>query len=54
MLDATNAIAISSSGSIENFVEKMNQFASKLELQNTHFVELLANCSSDYKLSIAA
>ena len=36
--DATNVIAISSSGSVDNFVKKMNDLASKLKLKNTHFV----------------
>ena len=38
--DATNAIAISSSGSIDNFVDKMNKLAKKLKLENTHFVNV--------------
>ena len=38
--DATNALAILSSGSIENFVEKMNNFVSSLNLTNTHFVNV--------------
>ena len=38
--DATNALAILSSGSIENFVSKMNELATKLELENTHFVNV--------------
>ena len=35
--DATNTIAITSSGSIENFVKKMNNLVNKLGLINTHF-----------------
>lgn len=38
--DATNSIAISTSGSIENFVVKMNDLAKKLKLNNTHFVNV--------------
>ena len=38
--DATNSIAILSSGSIDNFVQKMNDFAAKLKLSNTHFVNV--------------
>lgn len=38
--DATNSIAILSSGSIENYVEKMNQLVKKLNLKNTHFVNV--------------
>ena len=36
--DATNVIAIASSGSVDNFVKKMNNLAKKLKLENTHFV----------------
>lgn len=35
--DATNSIAILSSGSIDNFVNKMNDLAKKIGLTNTHF-----------------
>ena len=38
--DATNSIAILSSGSIDNFVAKMNELAKKLKLENTHFVNV--------------
>ena len=38
--DATNSIAILSSGSIDKFVLKMNKFASNLGLKNTHFVNV--------------
>ena len=38
--DATNSIAILSSGSIDNFVSKMNELAKKLKLENTHFVNV--------------
>ena len=36
--DATNSVAILSSGSIENFVKKMNEKARLLGLKNTNFV----------------
>ena len=39
--DATNSLAIHSSGSIENFVEKMNELASNIGLTNTHFVNVM-------------
>ena len=38
--DATNSIAIASSGSIDSFVGKMNDLVSKLGLSNTHFVNV--------------
>ena len=38
--DATNSIAILSSGSIDNFVSKMNKLVTKLGLKNTHFVNV--------------
>ena len=38
--DATNSIAILSSGSIDNFVVKMNALVNKLGLKNTHFVNV--------------
>lgn len=38
--DATNALAILLSGSVENFVVEMNNFVDKLELKNTHFVNV--------------
>ena len=38
--DATNAIAISISGSVPNFVEKMNEFVKRIGLTNTHFVNV--------------
>ena len=38
--DATNALAILSSDSIDNFVSKMNDLAKKLDLKNTHFVNV--------------
>ncbi len=38
--DATNSIAILSSGSISNFVDKMNNLVNKLGLNNTHFVNV--------------
>ena len=39
--DATNIIAISTSSSIENFVEKMNNKAKELKLDNTHFTNTI-------------
>ena len=38
--DATNSIAILSTGSIDNFVDKMNELAKKIGLKNTHFVNV--------------
>ena len=38
--DATNALAILSSGSIEKFVDKMNNLAKKIGLDNTHFINV--------------
>ena len=38
--DATNSIAILSSGSIDKFVDKMNALAKKIHLKNTHFVNV--------------
>jgi len=38
--DATNAIAILSSGSIDNYVVLMNDLVKKLGLKNTHFVNV--------------
>lgn len=38
--DATYSLAISISGSVEDFVSKMNDLASKLELKDTHFVNV--------------
>ena len=38
--DATNALAILSSGSIDSFVEKMNELVNKLGLDNTHFTNV--------------
>ncbi len=38
--DATNAIAILTSGSIDNYVLKMNEFVKKIGLKNTHFVNV--------------
>ncbi len=35
--DATNSLAILSSGSIDKFVEKMNDLANRIGLENTHF-----------------
>lgn len=38
--DATYSLAISLTGSVQDFVSKMNTLATKLELQNTHFVNV--------------
>ena len=38
--DATNSIAILTSGSIDNYVVKMNEFVKKVGLKNTHFVNV--------------
>ena len=38
--DATNALAIQSSGSIENFVSKMNDLVKRIGLENTHFINV--------------
>ena len=38
--DATNALAFSLSGSIDNFVNDMNLFIERLNLKNTHFVNV--------------
>lgn len=38
--DATNSIAILTSGSIDNYVVKMNEFVNKIGLKNTHFVNV--------------
>ena len=38
--DATNSLAILTSGSIDNFVIKMNDLANKIGLENTHFVNV--------------
>ena len=38
--DATNSIAILSSGSIDSFVNKMNELVTKIGLKNTHFVNV--------------
>lgn len=38
--DATNSIAILSSGSIDNYVIKMNDLVKRLKLNNTHFVNV--------------
>ena len=38
--DATNSLAILSSGSIDNFVSKMNELVKRIGLDNTHFVNV--------------
>ena len=45
--DATNIIAISTSASIENFVEKMNEKAKELKLDNTHFENTIGKDSDE-------
>ena len=47
--DATNAIAISSSGSIRNFVKKMNTLIKKIGLKNTHFVNVTGLDEENHK-----
>lgn len=39
--DATNIAAISTSGSIDSFVEKMNEKAKELKMNNTHFTNTI-------------
>lgn len=46
--DATNSLAILSSDSIENFVEKMNNFVKDLGLENTHFVNVTGLDEEDH------
>lgn len=46
--DATTALAFSTSGSIDSFVEKMNELASKLDLKNTHFVNVTGLDTEDH------
>lgn len=38
--DATTALAISTSGSINNFVKKMNDTAAKIGMTNSHFINV--------------
>lgn len=38
--DATNALAISLSGSINNFVEEMNLLTQRLDMKETHFINV--------------
>ena len=38
--DATNALAISLYGSIDSFVGEMNKLTKKIEMQNTHFINV--------------
>lgn len=38
--DATTALAITTSGSIEKFVQKMNETADKIGMKNSHFVNV--------------
>lgn len=46
--DATIALAHSISGSIKNFVEQMNGLAKRLELKNTHFVNVTGYDAKDH------
>ncbi len=46
--DATNSIAIASTGSIDTFVEMMNELAGKLKLKNTHFVNVTGLDDKDH------
>ena len=46
--DATTALAISTSGSISNFVKKMNEEASKIGMTNSHFVNVTGLDDDDH------
>ena len=46
--DATNSIAILTSGSVENFVERMNSLAKRIGLSNTHFVNVTGLDSKEH------
>lgn len=46
--DATNSIAILTSGSIDNYVVKMNEFVKKVGLKNTHFVNVTGLDDDDH------
>ena len=46
--DATNSLAILSSGSMEAFVEKMNQLVTKLQLKHTHFANVTGLDDKDH------
>ena len=46
--DATNSLAILSSGSIDAFVDKMNDLAKRIGLSNTHFVNVTGLDEEDH------
>lgn len=46
--DCANAIALLTSGTIDNFVEKMNQKAKELNLNNTHFSNPIGKDEDNY------
>lgn len=46
--DATTALAISTSGSIDNFVKKMNDTAAKIGMTNSHFVNVTGLDASEH------
>lgn len=46
--DATNTIAISSSGSVSDFVKKMNELMNKINLKSTHFVNVTGLDEDDH------
>ena len=50
--DATNIAAISTSGSIDSFVEKMNEKAKELKMNNTHFTNTIG-IDNEYHYSTA-
>ncbi len=46
--DATNSLAILLTGSIDNFVNKMNDLAKRINLENTHFVNVTGLDDKDH------
>ena len=46
--DATNIIAISTSSTIDNFVEKMNQKAKELKMRDTHFTNTIGKDNENH------
>ena len=46
--DATNIIAISTSSTIDNFVEKMNQKAKELKMNDTHFTNTIGKDNENH------
>ena len=46
--DATNSIAILTTGSIENFVKRMNDLATRIGLKNTHFINVTGLDDKDH------